>query len=255
MLVQFIYNNCDLILVQSKVFIDAIVKTGINNKKIKYFPNSAEEIFSHSQAMSELPENVKLPKGFRVMFAGNIGAAQDFETILSAAELLKKQKDIHWVIVGDGRMLPWVKEQIIKRQLSSNVHLLGRHPLQSMPAFFAQADVMLVTLRRELIFALTIPGKVQSYMAAGRPVIAALDGEGARVIEEAKAGFACPAESPDALANTVLKVYHMNPAEREQIASRGKEYFEQNFERNKLLDALENYLADLKVIKDKRCEL
>ena len=149
-----------------------------------------------------------MPAGFRITFAGNIGTAQDFGTILSAAELPKEHRDIHWMIVGDGRMLPWVREQVQSRWLEKTVHLLGRHPLAAMPAFFAKANFMLASLKKEPIFALTIPAKVQSYLAG--------------------VGLTCPAEDSEALAKTVLKIYHMPPSEREQMARRAREYFENN---------------------------
>jgi glycosyltransferase involved in cell wall biosynthesis len=245
MLVRFIYSHCDRILVQSKSFIDAIVQTGVDRSRIEYFPNSAEEIFDNPTECAGAMGHVEFPEGFCVMFAGNIGAAQDFETILSTAELLKEHRNIHWMIVGDGRMLPWVREQVQIRELEKTVHLLGRHPLASMPAFYARADVMLVTLKKEPIFALTIPGKVQSYLACSRPIIAALDGEGARVVEEAGAGLTCPAEDPGALAKTVFKAYNMSADDRKKMALQGRVYFEKNFESRMLLDRLDGWLSEL----------
>ena len=245
MLVRFIYSHCDRILVQSRSFIDAIVQTGVARSKIEYFPNSAEVIFDTATECTGAMGNVEFPEGFRVMFAGNIGTAQDFETILSAAELLKEHQDIHWMIVGDGRMFPWLREQVHIRDLEKTVHLLGRHPLASMPAFYAMADVMLVTLKKEPIFALTIPGKVQSYLACSRPIIAAIDGVGARVVEEAGAGLTCPAGDPESLAKTVLKVSNMTADDREKMALRGRVYFEKNFESRMLLDRLDGWLSEL----------
>ena len=244
-LVRFIYYHCDLILAQSKSFIESIVKTGVDRSKIEYFPNSAEAIFDTAAECSEAMGHIELPKGFRIMFAGNIGVAQDFETIVTAAELIKNQADIHWVIVGNGSMFSWVQEQIKLRQLSQTVHLLGRHPVEAMPSFFSRADVMLVTLRKGSIFALTIPAKVQAYMASARPIIAALDGEGARTIEEAGAGLVSPSENPEMLAQTVLKVYRMDEVQREKMALSGRKYFEENFEPNKLIDNLERWLKEL----------
>jgi colanic acid biosynthesis glycosyl transferase WcaI len=245
MLVRFIYSHCDRILVQSKSFIDAIVQTGVDRSKIEYFPNSAEVIFdSAAECVGEM-EHIEFPAGFRVMFAGNIGAAQDFATILGAAELLKEHQDIHWIIVGDGRMLPWVREQVQVMKLDKTIHLLGRHPLAAMPAFYARADVMLVTLKKEPIFARTIPGKVQSYLACSRPIIAALDGEGACVVEEAGAGLTCPAEDPESLAKSVLKAYNMSVKDREKMALQGRVYFEKNFEPSMLIDRLDGWLSEL----------
>lgn len=244
-LVRFIYSHCERILVQSKSFVDTIVQAGVDRSKIEYFPNSAEEIFDSNAECMEEAVQVDLPEGFRVMFAGNIGAAQDFATILRASELLKEHKNIHWIIVGDGRMLPWVREQVQIRKLDKTIHLLGRHPLVSMPAFYAKADVMLVTLKKEPIFARTIPGKVQSYLACSRPIIAALDGEGARVVEEAGAGLTCPAEDPESLSKSVLKVYNMSIKDREKMAMKGRAYFEKNFESHMLLDRLDGWLSEL----------
>jgi colanic acid biosynthesis glycosyl transferase WcaI len=245
--VKFIYSYCDLILVQSRVFINAISGMGIEQSKIKYFPNSAEEIFSQADGVAKLSKDIKFPEGFRIMFAGNIGAAQDFETILTAAELIKNHADIHWVIVGDGRMFFWVQEQVKLRQLSQTVHLLGRHPVEAMPSFFSRADVMLVTLRKEPAFALTVPAKVQAYMASARPIIAALDGEGARIIEEAGAGLTCPAEDHDAFSKAVLNMYKTSKSDREKMGIRGRAYYEANFDREMLLYKLEIWMKELAI--------
>ncbi|PKL52490.1 MAG: glycosyltransferase WbuB [Nitrospira bacterium HGW-Nitrospira-1] len=245
MLVRFIYSHCDRILVQSRSFIDAIVRTGVDRSKIEYFPNSAEAIFDSAAECAGEMEHIKFPKGFRVMFAGNIGAAQDFETILRAAELLKEHGDIHWMIVGDGCLLPWVREQVEIRVLGKTVRLLGRYPLASMPAFYAMADVMLVALKKDPIFALTIPAKVQSYLACGKPIIAVLDGECGRLIEESKAGLSCPAGDSHALAEAVLEMYKMPKSELENMGKHGREFYLINFERNMLIDRLQLWMQEL----------
>ena len=209
------------------------------------FPSWAEALYEAAGAQLPALENAHLPEGFRVMFAGNIGAAQDFETILAAAERLKSRTDIHWIVLGDGRMLSWVQAEVERRRLSRTVHLLGRHPLETMPAFFAQADAMLVRLRREPIFALTIPGKVQSYLASGRPIVAALDGEGARIIQEAGAGIVCPAEHPEALADSVVRLADTPKESRELMGRRGAEYYAIHFNRTVLFDQLERWMREL----------
>jgi len=205
-IVRMIYSKCDKILVQSKAFYTSIEKLGIGSEKILYYPNSAES-FYRPVSIQEVPECAQIPKGFWVMFAGNIGAAQDFGTILAAAELLRNYRDIHWIIIGDGRMRKWVNTEVKSRGLSETFHLLGSYPAESMPFFFAMAAVLLVSLKKMPIFALTIPAKVQSYLACAKPIICSLDGEGARIVEEANAGFACKPEDPDALATAILKAY------------------------------------------------
>lgn len=241
-MMRWIYKNCDQILVQSKGFHTLIESEGFNAERIRYLPNWAED--SYKGTLEGPSIKTQLPTGFRVMFAGNIGAAQDFGTILRAAERLKDFTDIKWLIVGDGRMRNWVKEQVQSRGLNDNIHLLGRHPVESMPYFFSSADVMLVSLKREPIFSLTVPSKIQSYMASGRPIIALLDGEGARVVKESGSGLICPPEDAAALAGAVLQMYNISQSEREAMGSRGRAYFDTHFDRQLLLDRLEGWMQE-----------
>lgn len=243
-MVRFIYSGCDRILIQSKAFSPSIESLGVEPGRIFYFPNSAEELYKPLMVERNAAERSVLPNGFRVMFAGNIGAAQDFGTILKAAEKLKEFPDIHWIIIGDGRLRQWVETQIQGRGLTETVHLIGRYPVEAMPRYFSLADVMLVTLKKEPIFALTIPSKVQSYLACAKPIIAALDGEGARVIEEAGAGLTCPAEDSDSLAEKVLSMYSKSHDERRLMGELGRSYFERNFESQILLSRLENLMKE-----------
>jgi len=244
-LVRFIYRGCDRILIQSRAFFKPVKHQGGDPNRILYFPNSAEKLYQPVILEKDAQERAVMPEGFCVTFAGNIGAAQDFGTLLNAAERLKDHTEINWVILGDGRMFPWVQRQVVERDLRKTVHLLGRYPAEAMPRFFALSDVLLVTLKKEKIFALTIPSKVQSYLACAKPIIAALDGEGARVIEEAGAGVTCPAENPKALAEAVWKLYNMSGREREEMGQKGISYFEKHFEREMLLDRLDGWMEAL----------
>ena len=246
LMVRVVYKGCDYIFAQSKAFIPSIIQLGGDPDRIFYYPNSAAPLYRPMLLAADAAERSLVPDGFRVVFAGNIGAAQDFNTILSAAEMLTSHKDIHWIILGNGRMSSWVEAEIYERGLSDTVHLLGRHPVEAMPRFFALADALLVTLKKEPIFALTIPSKIQSYLACGKPIIAALDGEGARTIDEAGAGLTCPAQNPTALSRAVLNVYEMAQGERDVMGAKGRKYFESHFEREMLLDRLIGLLSQLK---------
>jgi colanic acid biosynthesis glycosyl transferase WcaI len=245
-LVRRIYAACDRILVQSEAFFAPVEAAGGARDRIRYFPNSAEAFYRPLEKGKGEGRVPALPPGFRVMMAGNLGAAQDLPTVLAAAERLRDRADVHWLLVGDGRMRPWVEEQIRARDLAGTVHLLGSHPPEDMPRFFAEADVLLATLRRDPIFASTIPSKVQSYMACARPILAGMDGEGARVVEVAGAGASCPAEDPDALAAAVLRLSEMSVTERDAMGERGREYFLKHFEREALLNQLEGWMRELK---------
>lgn len=245
-LVSFIYRHCDRILVQSQAFIGAVARQGADSVKTRYFPSWGEDVYKADIDITTLPKLPPLPAGFRIVFAGNIGVSQDFGTILRAAETVHRQyRDIHWIIVGDGRMADWVGSQVRERDLGKYVHLVGRFPLATMPAFFEAADVLLVSLRRDPIFALTIPGKIQSYLASGKPILAMLEGEGARIIEEAGAGLSCPAEDADALAQAVLAIYQMHPAERAAMGARGRSYHDRHFDRHMLFSRLEAWMYEV----------
>ena len=139
-------------------------------------------------------------------------------------------------------MKPWVEEQIRLRNLENTVHLLERRPVETMASYFALADVMLVSLKKDPIFALTLPAKIQSYMACGRPILACLDGEGAAVIKESGAGISCPAGDEELLAESVLKMSNLTEAERKEMGLRGRVYFEKHFSRDILLLQLEQLI-------------
>jgi glycosyltransferase involved in cell wall biosynthesis len=244
-LVRFIYQHCDRILIQSPSFSPLIESQGVDSKRITYFPNSVEKLYAPLPKQFSVEGMAELPTGFRVMFAGNIGAAQDFPTILAAADKLRAYPDIHWVILGDGRARSWLEAEINETGLTDRVHLLGRFPMESMPYYFSLADIMLVTLKSEPIFSLTIPSKIQSYLACGKPIVAALDGEGGRVVAESGAGFSSPAEDANALAESVLAMYRMPKEERDAMGMRGREYCEENFEREMLINRLEDWMREL----------
>lgn len=244
-LVRCLYRSSDRILIQSKAFAPSVNRWSSCPERIRYFPNTAEELYQPLQLPPDAPEREKVVCGFRVMFAGNIGVAQDFGTILDAAERLKDYAEIHWIIIGDGRRRFWVEEEIEKRGLNKTVHILGRYPVESMPRFFSLADVLLVTLKDEPIFALTIPSKIQSYLACAKPLIACLNGEGARVVNEAGAGLTCAAEDSEALAEVVLKMYRLPESTRAEMGNKGREYFLREFERNVLLDRLEEMMKEV----------
>lgn len=232
-------------MVTSRAYISSIVSYVPDRGQILYFPQYGEDVYGVVHLPDDAPERTVVPEGFVVMFAGNIGAAQDFETILSAASLLKDHKDIHFVIIGDGRMRKWVEDEVSRLHLDETFHLLGRYPLESMPRFFSQADAMLVSLKQAPIFALTIPAKLQSYLACGKPVLASLDGEGARIIEEAAAGITCATEDPVALAAAILKMRNMSESERNRMGEYGLEYYRANFDRTILIDRFELWAEEL----------
>jgi colanic acid biosynthesis glycosyl transferase WcaI len=244
-LVGSLYRASALVLIQSRSFHEHVESRGVPPERIRYFPNTAESSYVPLPPDSAHAALTRVPKGFRVMFAGNIGSVQDLPTVLAAAELTREQQGVHWVIVGDGSMRPWVEEEVGRRGLSKTVHLLGTFPVEEMPRLFAGADALLVTLRRDPVMALTIPSKIQSYLASGKPLVGALDGEGAAVISESGAGLCVAAEDAPGLAAQVRALSQLDVDARSQMGLKGRRYFLENFEKNLLLDRLEAWCQEL----------
>ncbi len=245
LLVRGLYRASALVLIQSRAFRNHVESRGVRADRIRFFPNPAEIFYVPLPMEAAHPALARVPSGFRVMFAGNIGAAQDLPTILSAAQLTQDRRDVQWVIVGDGSMRAWAQTEIERRQLGYTVHMLGKFGVEEMPRLFAGADALLVTLRRDPILALTIPTKIQSYLASGKPIIGALDGEGAAVVLEAGAGVCSPSEDPQALAAQVIGLCDLDPASRRQMGLRGRDYFVTHFASDRLLAQLEQWCAEV----------
>lgn len=240
--VRFIYRHSDLLLVQSRAFVEPVRKLA-GDTPISYYPNSVDGSFS-------VPHNGKLPvvqgldEGFSVVFAGNVGVAQAVEVIVQAAALLKEQADIHFVVLGEGSRWEWMRQEAQKQGLH-NLHLPGRFPVENMPGFMQKASVLLVTLADQEIFKATIPSKVQAYLAAGRPILASLDGAGADLVTAAGAGLAVPAEDGQALAGAIMQLFRMAPAEREAMGARGRLYYAEHFSHDLLVSQLIGHLQSV----------
>lgn len=243
-LVSFIYNRCALVLGQSRAFIDSIGHYCRDRSKVRYFPSWAESLFLQADG-ARAPEVPPATDTFSILFAGNIGEAQDFPAILDAAELLRHNERVRWLIVGDGRRFEWVKGEIARRQLHERVLLLGRFPVERMPSFYAHADALIASLKADPTFSMTIPGKVQSYLLAGKPILGMLDGEGASAIEAAGAGLVCPAGDAQGLVNAIERMAGMSPDERLAMGARGRQYAESEFDRDRLMDRLLAFFSEV----------
>ena len=226
-----IYAKMDKILVTSREFVGYLQKQfSIAEKKISYLPQYAEDLFG------TLPEADK-QSGLHLTFAGNIGEMQSVETILQAAKKLR-EKNITFHIVGGGSDLERLQKLAADWALS-NVIFYGRRPVDEMPEFYAKADGLLVTLKADPVLSLTLPGKVQSCMAAGKPIIGAVDGETARVIAEAQCGYCGAAEDGDALAENILALAQ---ADKEKMGQNARKYYEQRFGKQGFIDTLEGMM-------------
>lgn len=243
-LVRYVYRQATSILIPSEAFRESVVRLAGDPQKVRYYPNTAEAASDGTGHVSYSGLVSELKIGFSVVFAGNIGAAQSMETILQAAERVRSQPDIRFFVVGGGSRELWLAQEVRRRSLG-NVVLTGRLPDTDMPVVFAAASALLVTLADAPVLALTIPSKVQAYLAAGRPVIASLNGEGARVVREAGAGLTCPAGDAEALAAAVLRLRGMTPEERLRLGENGRRYFDAHFESARRVRELIEHFQDI----------
>lgn len=230
---RWIYRSADRILISSESFRDYLQREfQIEDHRICYHPQ-----------YSNVPGEPRVDPGHRgvnLMFAGNVGAAQSIPTILKAAKLLAHRQELHWHIVGDGSELD--RSKALARELAlSNVTFHGRKPQEQMPEYFAMADALLLTLTADPVISMTLPGKAQTYMAAGKPIIAAANGEIPRVITASGCGFCAPADDENGLAR-VVEEFLAHP-DKKKLGENGLAFYRAHFSRERFMDALEKELS------------
>jgi len=223
--VRGLYRRSDLLLVQSKGFLSSVSPMA-GSTPVEYHPNPGELAFGRRV---DEPPALTLEPGFNIVFAGNLGTVQALETVVAAAALLRDDTHVRFVLIGSGSRGDALRAEVARLGLN-NLRFAGRFPPEAMPGILAQASALLVSLKRDEVLAQTVPSKVQAYLAAGRPVIASLDGEGAHVVEEAGAGIACPAEDAQALADAVRRLERSPADVLEQMGRSGRTYYEAQFD-------------------------
>jgi glycosyltransferase involved in cell wall biosynthesis len=248
-MVRGIYAFTDTLLVQSRAFREPVSRYA-DPGKIVYYPNSYQDVPpSTEQTRIPAPLLAELENHFCLVFAGNLGTAQSVETLVEVADKLRGLPGLKIVLVGSGSMLSWIESQKQSRALD-NLILAGRFPASEMPHFFSRAAGLLVTLKQNEAFSYTIPSKVQAYLAAGRPIIAALDGEGARIVQEAGAGLTSPAQDAEGMANSIEQLFRMTLEQRESLGQSGRAYYLEHFEMERqsqrLVEILYSRINELK---------
>lgn len=221
-----VYRSYDLILLGSKSFLDKAIER-VGNEKAFYFPNWAEKIFENG--IFDSPElQYNFPKDFKIMYAGNVGQAQDFKNLFKAIKILK-DKPVSWLIVGDGRKREWFEKQVLLEGLESKVIFYGNQQLKHMPYFFSKSDVMFLSLKDELIFHKTVPAKLQAYMASGKPVLAMISGEGANLIKESSGGLVADSGDFKKLSNLVIELLELDREDLKKMGANNLSYYKENF--------------------------
>lgn len=228
------YSNSDKILVSSKGFSENICSKGDYSNKIQHMPNWADDALN-SAADANIPS---LPDGFKVVFTGNVGEAQDFDSIVEAAKLLTPEDKIRFIIVGDGRKKEWIDEQIKKYNLHDRIILLGRFDIRCMPTFYANSNCLLLPLKDNEILNLTVPAKLQAYMSAGKPVVAMINGDANELVNDVKCGIAVPASSPDRLVAALRQLKNCSESQLREMGDKGRKYCLEHFDKEKIINNL-----------------
>lgn len=243
----FLYRRADMILVQSESFRETIEAFGVDPRRIDVLPNTAPSSYRPIDLSLDDIDERFLKEKFHLMFAGNIGESQDFDNIILAAEILREYDCLVWVIVGSGRDEARVRGEIRKRGLEGHFLFLGRHAEDDVPKLLARADALLVTLKDSPIFRLTVPYKIQCYLASGKPIIASVSGEAARVIAASGAGYTATASKPSELAECVIKMMGLSDEARRRLGQNGWKFVNERYSQKVVYDKLCAVLHDVSV--------
>ena len=245
--VKVIYQNADLIIVQSKGFLPGIKKK-CQNADIRYLPNSIMEgglskNSYESKILKEIDDALRTDF-FNVVIAGNIGKAQSPDTILKSAEILKIYGNIKIILVGEGSALEYIKTQTVLRGIK-NIKFVGRLHESYMQYVYSRTSVLLLTLERSSIFSLTIPNRLQSYLAAGKPIIGAVEGESEKIIVDSGSGVIVPPGDEKELSKAIYQFSVENGGKLEQMGKNGKEYFNLHFNHSELMETLKKWICEI----------
>lgn len=242
-LVKGIYKRTDKILITSERFREPIAAKGDFADKIIYFPNWSDDILEMDDSY-EIPQ---LPDGFKIMIAGNLGKSQNLDAVVEVMQGLKDIPEVKWVFVGGGSKKEWLEQFIKENGIEDKAACLGQYPFKAMPAFYKQADAMMVTLRAGFPhLEAVVPARLQSYMSAGRPVLAMIGCGGADIIKESNCGFVVPSGDSRALVKIIKEKVLTDRKAFEQLGQNGRDYYQKHFRMDKCIDNLEQIIGVVK---------
>ncbi|HSN74443.1 MAG TPA: glycosyltransferase family 4 protein [Anaerolineae bacterium] len=229
---RWVYGKAHSILVISPGFRRNLLEKGVPPEKIHVVSNWVDPAtYYRTQPDAQLAQTLGLAGRFNVMFAGNMGEAQGLETVIEAAKLLRDDPQIQFVLVGDGIALPRL-QQLVEQHGLANVRFLGRYPAHEMPRLYALADALLVHLKDDPLFRITIPHKTLAYLGSGKPILAAVAGDVADLIDSIGAGVTCPPENPQALAAAVRALQSLSASERQAMGEKGADAAQARYSRD-----------------------
>lgn len=241
---NYIYQQCKLILVTSNSFKKAVENRGVPAEKVVFWPQYAEDFYKPSKTESSL---VPPDDRFTIAYTGNIGTAQGLELLPKAASLLKeKGQQVRFLLVGDGRGMSALKRAVEENGVEEYFHFVPQQPQYEIPGILAGADAAFISFADKPLFSMTIPAKLQTYMACGMVIVAVASGETERIIAEARCGLCCPPNDSEGLAAIIQQVMGTSSVQREAFAKNGILYNAKRFGKELLLDLLDQIIAELR---------
>lgn len=225
-LVIYIYKYYDVVLVSSKGFLNE-VKKRVPHQNIYYFPNWAESVLEVNKIKDVTIHNLKT-NAIKVLYTGNIGYAQGFESLSKAIVSLPKGL-FQWIFIGDGRYLKKLKIDLAEQIISKEVLIIPQQKIEDIPSFTDKADYLYVSLNNNPLFKRTVPAKLQGYMTAKKPILGRIGGEGATIIKESNCGYFVTSDSVEQLKNMLLKISKLKSDKRDHLANNGLLYYNENF--------------------------
>ena len=222
-----------------------LIAQGVGREKIHVLPNWADEALYHPMTKDvPLSTEPELADTFNIMYAGNMGIPQSLRNAVLAAELVQDLRNVRFVFVGDGVQKAELQQEVIERKLD-NVRFLASRQANEMSQLYAQAAILLLHLRKDPLFAITIPSKTIAYLAVGKPILAAVEGDAAEVVTAAGAGIVCPPDNPSELAAKVRLLHSLTELERERMGQNGRAAFLKNYTKNVLVDRFEELFSSI----------
>lgn len=243
-MVDYIYKNSDEIFATSPSFVEAICnrKVAVNREKVHYWPQYAEDFYQpvdkNTAKEAAVASGIPNDDSFKIIFTGNVGTAQGIDILPQTAELLKNE-NIKFVIIGDGRYLEKLVSDIKSRQLEKMFIFVARQPAEKIPVLLSACDVAFISFADDELWKMTIPAKLQSYMACGMPIIAVADGETKRIIEEAKCGWVCKMGDSRGLKKTI---HEMMKIDLQEMMKHSLCYYNNNYKKEKVISKIMDYL-------------
>ena len=243
-LVDYVYKNSNEIFATSPSFVRAICnrKSPVDEQKVHYWPQYAEEFYKPVEKTiakrTAISYGIADDDSFKIIFTGNIGVAQGLQILPQTAKILKEE-NVKFVIVGDGRYLENLKVDIEKNNVQDKFVMIERQKAETIPVLLAACEAAFISFAGDELWTKTIPAKLQSYMACGMPVVAAAQGETARIIEESGCGLYCRLGDATQLSRTIVK---MMRADLTEMGKKSRKYFENNFDKQVLMDEMDIWI-------------